>query len=177
MTYEIGKVYDVPCVYADNWINLYTGWIPVIGPMHEDAEHVNFPYEHWHIDWRFFSKRMFDKVIMPAHVLLPKYKTPEQYLYAWPVQQKDLNGRAIVARPVEQRRMTCKRTFPEFPRHAAKWIPELECAYAGSQMKNMRCPHRGIPLDGLSVMDDVVTCPAHGLRWNVKTGALVRTVK
>lgn len=174
--FEIGKTYRVPTIYAEDWhVCRYTGWLPIMGPLHEDAEHVNFPYQHWHIDWRFASKRLFDRITWPArHMLQPRYKTAEQYCYAWPVQQKDNIGRTIVAKPPELRRMTCKRALPGFPRTAAKWIPALECAYAGSKLKNLRCPHRGIPLDGIAPVDGIVTCPGHGLRWNVQTGELVR---
>jgi nitrite reductase/ring-hydroxylating ferredoxin subunit len=35
------------------------------------------------------------------------------------------------------------------------------------------CPHRGGPLSEGEVEDDVVTCPWHGSRFNIKTGALL----
>lgn len=38
---------------------------------------------------------------------------------------------------------------------------------------NNTCPHRGGPLGEGFLEDDVVTCPWHGWRYNVKTGANV----
>lgn len=35
------------------------------------------------------------------------------------------------------------------------------------------CPHRGGPLSEGAVEDDEVTCPWHGSRFNIKTGALL----
>jgi hypothetical protein len=67
----------------------------------------------------------------------------------------------------------CRREFPEYPRELASWLPALEKSCSGLTMQNMTCPHRGTPLESCSPDGDVVTCPAHGLRWNVKTGELV----
>ena len=33
------------------------------------------------------------------------------------------------------------------------------------------CPHQGSPLVGGMVKDGVITCPRHGYRFNLKTGA------
>jgi len=35
------------------------------------------------------------------------------------------------------------------------------------------CPHRGGPLSEGSIAGDEVTCPWHGSRFNIKTGAVV----
>ena len=39
---------------------------------------------------------------------------------------------------------------------------------------NDRCTHRGCSLSKGRLEGDVVTCPCHGSRFNVKTGAIVR---
>lgn len=70
------------------------------------------------------------------------------------------------------RRMRCKRKMPHFPRDLVSWLPQLEAAYTGCTMKNMICPHRGLPLVDCEQKDGVVTCPGHGLRWNIATGKL-----
>lgn len=45
---EVGRRYSVPCIYATDW----KCWLPIFGPIHEDKEFIQFPDQHWHIDWR-----------------------------------------------------------------------------------------------------------------------------
>ena len=39
------------------------------------------------------------------------------------------------------------------------------------------CNHRGGPLDEGTLEGNVVTCPLHGSKWDVKTGALIEFVR
>lgn len=76
------------------------------------------------------------------------------------------------------RRMKCVREFPTYPLKLLSgprgWLPKLEAAYADCKLKpGMVCPHRGIPLADVPAVDGIVTCPGHGLRWNVATGELL----
>ena len=54
--YEVGRFYVVPCVRA-GWphIDDKPRWWPILGPQHEDAEFINFPYQHFHVDYRFLD--------------------------------------------------------------------------------------------------------------------------
>lgn len=50
----IGKRYRVPAVLVAGWLSArhgFNGWLPITGPMHEDAEIINFPHLHYHVDW------------------------------------------------------------------------------------------------------------------------------
>ena len=49
-------------------------------------------------------------------------------------------------------------------------------ANVGGEFYAMRakCNHMGGPLDKGTLENNVVTCPLHGSKWDVKTGALVR---
>ena len=165
--FEVGKFYRVPCVLAHGRFVCGTGWVPVIGPPHEDAEIINFPDEHYHIDWRFAHARMlyraqqvgriseFGRVIM--------VRTNQRYGDPQPI---------VLDGPVMKRRL-CRREFSTFPRMAS-WQLALDAAYRDCKLKpGMVCPHRGIPLESVRAMDGIVTCPGHGLRWNVETGELV----
>lgn len=159
MTYEIGKSYMVPCVLTTKENRIGRGkYVPVIGPKHEDAEFIGFPYQHWHVDWRFISKEILDVSSAIGSSLLAQ------------IVHANYAGGDIV-----KRKMMCKREMPKYPTNLEKikWIPKLEQAYADCAMKKMVCPHRGLPLDGCETNNDVVTCPGHGLRWNIKTGLLV----
>ena len=58
--WKVGRICDVQVVRA-NWCHTRADW-PVLGPRHEDADHLNFPYLHWHIDGRFVSAALWRKV-------------------------------------------------------------------------------------------------------------------
>jgi hypothetical protein len=158
--YTIGHYYFVPCVKTTYQQLVGKGeWVPVIGSLHEDAAFINFPAPHWHTDWRFASQK--------------QYRRRVNNLFGVPVQQttNDQQVLLVTEGPV-LRRVLCKRAMPRFPREIAHWLPALEAAYAGHTLKNMVCPHRGLPLDGCERHGDIVVCPGHGLRWNIKTGKL-----
>lgn len=171
----VGKFYMVPCITVTGGY-LKPGLYPVIGPKHEDGDHLGFPYEHIHLDLRFLP---------PAQARM----TP----YVWGVEEKS-RLRAALLRPIvfdfyhsEPARLTwqgpdlvqipCRRTMPDHPAvtHLSGW-KLLHRAYADKRVKCGKCPHRGLPLESLprEPGTDIVTCPGHGLRWNLKTGELIR---
>lgn len=157
MSDELGKFSIVPCVRA-KYYNRIADW-PVIGPMHDDKEHLNFPYLHYHIDWRF----------VPA----PLFK-PLGFNFSSPLMTSDRLNVGGLPKPVMRRRKM-QRLLQDFHvPHTSQGWRALEQAYSTCRLKpGLVCPHRGVPLDGGHREGDVVTCPAHGLRWNVKTGELV----
>lgn len=165
MTFEIGKFYKVPCVWAEEFYHARNIWIPVIGPLHEDKEHIKFEPRHWHIDWRFAQARF----------IYPAWRSP----YAT-VLCKDLASwrtpNVLNTKGPELKRRKMLRDWPTYPAELVErnWLPKLRKAFAGCTLKpGAVCPHRGIPLEHAAREGDVVTCPGHGLRWNVKTGELV----
>src|SRR5262245_46578027 len=34
--------------------------VPVLGPLHEDAQTIGFPWAHYHVDWRFVPQTRVD---------------------------------------------------------------------------------------------------------------------
>lgn len=161
-SFEIGRFYKVPTVRGRLY-HIERDW-PVIGPKHEDGKHISFPYQHFHIDWRFVSVRDYRRVCGRAVVAVAGIVLLEG------------NGRpnAVLPSPVIRYRK-CVREIEPFP--GAPWLAELQAAFADHKLKDMICPHRGLPLAGCPQTDDVVTCPGHGLKWNVRTGELVRRVE
>lgn len=161
--YIVGKYYQVPTVRGYVYEILHD-W-PVIGPMHSDAEFIKFPWQHYHIDWRFLESRLMRQFVAPhkvhpAAIVLLTYKRQNE------------NG---LPDPV-MKRLKCKREI-EYPLEmpARHWLKALEDHYQDSRIKTPVCPHRGLPLDKLPCKHDgTVTCPGHGLTWNMKTGELVR---
>lgn len=168
---EIGTRYRVPCVKVSGWRGRGGGWMPVIGPAHDDSEIIGLPYRHYHHDARFTPASMFGQVHRFDR------RAVESVLLGV------IRVSVIEAGP-EHRVRVCQRQMPEFPLRISNRYGEvqespfarkLEAAYADRRVdpKCMRCPHRGFPLDGLPVRDGVVVCPGHGLAWDVTTGRLV----
>lgn len=161
----VGKFYNVPCIQSENG-----KWFPILGPKHEDADYIRFPTEHYHFDFRFITNsdiiRQFGRSYHPG-----------QFFGSVATAARGMAGGCYRMDTIKTMRRKCIRQMPEYPIDRAIWLPQLEAAYADKKMKCMTCPHRGIPLDGLPVKDGVVTCPVHGLRWNVTTGELVRSAK
>ena len=162
----VGKFYMVPAVRVVDWHGCKNEWIAVIGPKHEDAEIIGFKWQHFHIDWRFAPRRVFDRM---ASIM------GGAYVHAYPIQDPDGRGdKAILEGPV-LRRLKCKRELSgPFPRAAARWIPALEEKFACARLVNGLCPHRGIPVSAMHRDGDVLTCPGHGLRWSATNGELIR---
>jgi hypothetical protein len=162
----IGKFYMVPCVWADG------DWQPVIGPRHEDKEHIGFDELHFHKDPRFISDREvmqgFDWAVSRT----------SRVITCSPAQWELASVLVKIEHGPRERRRKCHRRMPTFPADITSagrpaWQLKLERAYEGATLACMRCPHRGIPLDGLPVKDGKVICPGHGLAWDVSTGELV----
>ena len=183
--FVIGKHYTRPCVKA-MW-DRKIAWWPVLGPLHEDSEFINYPYQHWHVDYRFLSKKnqSFDAFALPImHYLViePDHGKPVSELES----DRAKWGEAAFSRLAlgdtrwfAWRSRKCQASWPDHPSRQTKWIGDMENAYAGSSALrpdgSLVCPHRGAPLDGLRQSDGCVTCPLHGLKWNATTGALKRT--
>ena len=163
--YVVSKFYRVPCVWIDNFIGHKSVWVPVIGPMHDDLEHINFNPRHWHIDWRFAQEKL-----IPNFLVDPYARVVCKDLYGGRTHQAQTKGPEMMRRKM-------RREWPAYPfdKVAKAWLPNLCEAYKNHRMKGMVCPHRGIPLEGCPRDGDVVTCPGHGLRWNIKTGEMVRS--
>ena len=158
----IGKFYKVPAVRVATW-HKFVGWLPVIGPMHEDAEFVNFPWQHFHINWGFVPNCIWDKI---GNALYPGHH------FAWPIQCPDGHGKRVILEGPVMKRMKYKRDPGRFPVEAAraKWLVRLEQSMACAKLINGVCPHRGIPVSAMHREGDILTCPGHGLQWNAITG-------
>jgi len=152
------------------------GWWPVIGPEHEDAALFDFPHQHWHFDLRFLStKQLENRMRRPfggsMHDVAEMLSFP-------------LTNHGDLSAP-EYRKRRCFREQPDWsawltatrPRRPDKMAKLERVTLAGGQtLKACRvCPHRGLHLGSMPVVDGIITCPGHGLRWHASTGELVRT--
>ena len=160
--YEVGRTYFVPIVTG--YLAGKNVTVPVLGPEHEDAEHIRFPQQHYHVDARFLSNREFDRLSKGP------YGPAEVYRHVL------TSGRSLCddLTMIGLRRRKCLRRWPVYPAGTPKWINALSAAYSHARMgANRICPHRGADLSTMVVTDGCVTCPLHGLKWNIATGRVV----
>jgi hypothetical protein len=161
-TFQLGKFYDVPAVRVNTW-NGFVGWMPVIGPKHEDGEIVGFPWSHFHVDWRFAPAHTFRSATSGR-------RRDPSFAYGCVIQCPNSYGHKVIEEGPTLKRMKYKRELPEYPVHKAKWMAELEKEFACAKLIAGKCPHRGVPVDAMIRDGDVLTCPGHGLRFNAITG-------
>lgn len=160
---EVGRFYSVPTVYGLFGYK-YDDW-PVLGPMHDDIEVIGFPHVHYHYDFRFFNDRQWSFAL--------RYTwggSPHGMVMSHNPDHPETKPGAVVFR-----RRKCSREYPEFPREKALpgWLPKLEEKYWAATVKDWICPHKGASLRGLPMdKDGCITCPLHGLRWDIESGQL-----
>ncbi len=151
-TYEIGRYYRVPVVEA-RLGTLLSQW-PVIGPRHEDAEFINFPDEHYHLDYRFLTlrqKRFLTRL------------DGDRSIYTHVLHLPPLN-------PLGLRLRKCRQVYPQYPGRGPRWLKDLSAAFKRHRLgEGLICPHRGASLRGLDVQNGCITCPLHGLKWDLQT--------
>ena len=185
--YEVGKFYKVPCVWA-SWP--YTEpryrWWPVLGPQHEDKETLEFPYQHYHVDFRFLDKAAREDLATPLgppqafSAVITSMNIATGNVHPGGVTADMPTDYPSTKRIPEDpswfrvRRLKCKAQWPDYPRSTVWWIHDLEHSYQGQKLRQGRyCLHKGTDLGTIIPDGDVVTCPLHGLRWNVRTGEMV----
>lgn len=168
-TYIIGKRYRVPIVRG--YINWKWAEWPVLGPKHEDRDYIGFEPEHYHLDARFLSNRLL-RVVEDT-------RRGENGVFAIVIHDDDWAREAKKEPPMVHlgyKWRECRRHWPEYPRQL-RWVAELSKAYSDHKLtKAMICPHRGASLAGLELKAGCVTCPLHGLMWNVATGRCVQPI-
>jgi ferredoxin len=165
--YEIGKRYMVPCVRLTKFFSAWGigEYVPVLLAKHEDTEIVNFPWQHYHIDWRFVGEREFKYVA--------DNRIGNSGVYGLVVSEQHA---VCHEEPPVYRRKVCKREMPDWPHHIAKWAEALDAEYADKKLTACgKCPHRGVDLStieprildlGKTTMKCVKVCPGHGLVWD-----------
>lgn len=166
-TIQVGRYYSVPHVFGKYGI-FKDLWVPVFGTLHEDREHINFPHHHWHIDWRFASRRLW-------HLAEGRFATVNRS----PVEilKKILTVDYAAALDIVPKVRKCRRPMPLWPSHGKYepvfWLPSLEAAFTGQRLNCGRCPHRALDLTHLPAdANGIVVCPGHGLAWHQPTGQL-----
>lgn len=180
----VGEFYLVPCIKVEpraktSWMDR-NGWVPVLGPKHRDAEHLEFDVEHIHVDWRFIGSEGYRRALA---IRISALGTVLSNDGAQPWEH-------CVRRQPELRRIKCKREMPTFPDSSVlgtagtatsatpprvRWarLERAQAVVCNKLKPGNICPHRGIALDQFALPDGTAICPGHGLRWNLATGELM----
>lgn len=144
---EIGKWYWVPSAPIGPRHQLH---LPIVDNLHTD-EGLDRP--HYNLDARFLTKRMHADLFLPN-------------------RQRVAGQDVKITLHVFQ----CLREQPQKPLYYGNELYKIfeSACDDGRRMVGLKCPHKGTDLSTCPVVDGVVTCPAHGLRWRVANGDLVK---
>lgn len=174
----IGRYYLVPTI-AFPYDGTTQDW-PVIGIKHTDADHLKFPDQHYHFDFRFFPKRTWDRFSGYSREGLTSFVTNIEAPHARVLSEfhhKQRHHPDLPEMPV-YKRLRCRRDFSFLTVGRFAHFAELHKAYAGRPAIRTEvgfvCPHRLAPLSGLKANDaGTIQCPLHGLCFNSVTGEAV----
>lgn len=189
---RIGHYYLVPCVRY--WYDSRLAWWPVVGPKHEDAEHLNFSAVHYHLDRRFLPERMLRNRGGYSHRRGDRsrfWRSADTDIAARPLsefcERESLSGRHLEGGPLPApvlRKRRCIVADVGFPGRADEGVhPQFDrfhAAYEGRRCGRnadgqLVCPHKGAALGSLAPdRNGIVTCPLHGLAIDTRNGVVVR---
>lgn len=161
----VGRYYMVPMVTFP-WFGRVDHW-PVLGPLHSDVEHFNFPTPHYHIDARFLTAHQ------AAFAARRDYASSPAYAAERAVQRSPLACRSApvpTGRPRLSRRK-CRTDSVLYMFGSQDAVQALRADYADPALPIRRadgrllCPHRKVDLSSFPPDENgIVTCPLHGLR-------------
>jgi hypothetical protein len=150
-TLKIGELYLVPCIVRKQNDVMYI--TPVINHPHNDKENGQEEF-HYHVDYRFVKHQNdsnFPTVIN---------KHSKHYFVEHIRPQEEIHGKLeYFILPVLNDFFTGITPIKFIENSKLKH----KCIH-----KN-KCPHRGYDLSQVPEINDIITCPLHGLRFCAKT--------
>ena len=152
------------CGIAGDW--------PVIGPMHTDVEHFNFPHAHYHVDPRFLTEQQARRTARYLGHFYGSLAAVTQAHVLYRLGEPHEKGRPIL------KRRKCRSADTPYVNGGKPAIQALRADYPDPAEPIRRadgrllCPHRKADLSSL-VPDEhgIVTCPLHGLRVDCRRPA------
>ena len=136
--------------------------IPVIGKRHEDLKNLNFPFWHYHYDWRFIRKRHIWSLEIERFKALCNGEDFKKFGgYVFHVE-------LLVSADITYLPRKMLRPAPMFPNDKKFLsINDFEKGYVGRNvLKGNICPHKGGPLNGAPTNEHGQRiCPLHGLAF------------
>ncbi len=182
----VGTFYRRPRVRA-HWPTTRIHWLPVLGPIHSDREHIKADSQHLHVDYRFLNleiRQSLDDLIHDSgdiRCINRVYSTTISHVWPRghdePVELDKIHLMEIDPSSwMSVRPRKYQGPYPPYPHGYFSWLHNLSQAYAERTLINGTiCPHRGTDLSGIASDDSgVITCPLHGLRWFASTGNIVK---
>lgn len=159
-----GQFYMVPAIQF-NWCGVDALW-PVMGPMHTDQKFFNFGHPHYHVDARFVSKRLANRVQYFGDISSAAQRCP---------LARRVGDEAVevpTGRP-PLHRMKCQTAAFPYSYGYQESVQRLRAAYGNGKIAQpivradgrKLCPHRKVDLTTFEADEDgIVTCPLHGLK-------------
>lgn len=167
---EIGQFFLVPTLRGE-WCNRKGIW-PVLGPMHEDAEFLQFPHDHWHLDARFMNVAEWRHAARYSVT-----RSADSSVAALPLMKNLLShGDEIYwQRRAYRRHFQYPLTKVSVQQHFQRLHAQFEGVIAHRGEHGLVCPHRGAPLGSIAPNErGHIVCPLHGLCWDAATGRNIR---
>lgn len=165
----IGTKYLVPCFFPIIGL-IKTRWYPILlgESTHTDPD-LGVTMEHLHYDSRFIADK--DLLIKDGQPYIASIVAGVPEHRTW----RELEESKIIV----WKKRTCYRIEQVFPQPKFKRLvtDKIRDQYLHVQMEGMICPHRGTCMKGHLVQNingkQGITCPAHGLVWDIETGFLI----
>lgn len=156
-----GRSYKVPCFIGIRKTKFYSKFTnqqvkeafcketyPILLPLHYDEE-LGIDVYHFHYDNRFIKRPISHEKIIAVWTFddwFIKMKWLKNYRQHSPLSTNN---------KIE----------------ASKFIENLSNVCRNKRLgQDMRCPHKKVDLAGCPVLNDRITCPAHGAVWERSTG-------
>jgi hypothetical protein len=175
----VGEVYRVPCVYGQIAL-LSQGqvkspeWWPIMRPSHQDSVYYPQIRSIWKpsedgvttilVEETFYE----DDPSTDHHYHIDPRFAPDEFYTSWELIHQDYHNVINVQSEVKWREMTCLRDMPTqrlFTGFGRRFIDD----HKDKKIKCGRCPHKGVLLNSVPVIDGVITCPNHGLKFDAVT--------
>lgn len=183
----VGRRYLVPTVQYQ-WLirGANTNW-PVFPTRHEDAEHLNFPWPHYHVDPRFVSPtdwKVIEVQLGDAESAFQRYplqRMADDARFGAGVDRQRIDlaeADTVPHPPIVWRARVCHRSDIVYMHNHATAVEQLRRTYAGQTCRTNKagwiCPHKNYPL-GSHAPDPlgIITCPLHGLRIEASSGVVL----
>lgn len=165
----VGTKYLVPCFFPFLG-RMRPKWYPVLVAecSHTDPD-LKVTMEHLHFDSRFIADK--DLLMKDGQPYITSVVAGLPEHYTWKQMEE--------ASMIIWRKRTCYRKEQVFPQPQFERLvtDKIKSQYAHTRMENMTCPHRGTCMKGHPVKSinrrTGMTCPAHGLIWDIETGFLI----
>lgn len=176
---KVGKYYRVPSVLRGR------KHVPVFGPPHTDVD-LGVPELHFHVDIRFLTSSDASSLGLD----LAKFAVPDDVTSNFDFLVPVIQGYTHDA--IATRKMKCVRPGQNY--QSPRRLPnggeirlDNGSTEATGRLEDMcekmrvtecgRCPHRGTPLGHQPVVNGVVVCPAHLLKWEKSSGVMIRKTR